>query len=91
MYLLKYSHRFKKDIKKLKRSGNFNVEVFLPVVDMLASGKMLDKKFKNHKLKGEFGDCCECHIQPDVLLIYRVDKQKSLLYLLRIGSHSDLF
>ena len=91
MYLLKYSRRFKKDLKKLKRSGNFNIEVFLSVMDGLTRGKTLDKKFQNHKLKGEFSDCCECHIQPDVLLIYRIDKQKSLLYLLRIGSHSDLF
>lgn len=91
MYLLKYSGRFKKDFKKLKRGGSFDVETFMEVVDTLVNGKTLDKRFRNHKLKGEFDDCYECHIQPDVLLIYKIDKQKSLVYLLRIGSHSDLF
>jgi len=52
------------------------------VLDLLA-------KNKNHQLKGPFVDCFDCHIRPDVILIYK--KEDKIIYLLRIESHSKIF
>ena len=49
----------------------------------------LPEKYKDHDLLGSYIDYRECHVKPDVLLIYKADEQ--LLYLYRIGSHSELF
>jgi len=61
------------------------------VLDFLAKGEKLPIKYCNHPLIGEFKDCFECHIKPDVLLIYKIEKREVLIILLRIGSHSELF
>ena len=90
-YLLKYSNRFKKELKKVNKNGGFDENSFSFVVDELVKGETLNTKHRNHKLHGKFIGCHECHTQSDVLLVYKIDKQNSLLYLLRIGSHSDLF
>jgi mRNA interferase YafQ len=90
-YVLKYSSRFRKDLKKVNKDVSFSEDSFLFVVGELVKGETLDTRYQNHKLRGKFIGCYECHIQPNVLLIYKIDKQNSLLYLLRIGSHSDLF
>jgi len=92
VYELRYSKRFKKDFKKVKRSSFFNLYDLEQVLDILIKkGKIDGKKYQNHKLKGEFKDCYECHVEPDILLIYKSDKEGTIVSLLRIGSHSDLF
>ncbi|MDO7253952.1 type II toxin-antitoxin system YafQ family toxin, partial [Helicobacter cappadocius] len=50
-----------------------------------------ESKYKDHKLKGEYKDFRECHIKPDLLLIYKIDKEVLILACIAIGSHSDLF
>ena len=55
------------------------------------SHKILDKKYKNHKLYGDYVGCCECHIRPDVLLVYEIDDVNNIVLIDRIGSHSELF
>nr|WP_269799894.1 type II toxin-antitoxin system YafQ family toxin [Helicobacter pylori] len=49
----------------------------------------MNKRFKDHSLVGEYKGCRECHIKPDVLLVYRI--QNNVLTLVRLGSHSELF
>jgi mRNA interferase YafQ len=49
----------------------------------------LDRRFLNHKLKGNYADCWECHIEPDWLLIYLI-KNPQIIFV-RTGTHSDLF
>ena len=90
MFSLKYSIRFKKELKAFKHDKDLFL-VLEEVLDVLISGKSLAKKYSNHPLKGEFNGCFECHLKPDVLLIYKKDKQEIFIFLLRIGSHSDLF
>jgi len=51
---------------------------------------LLPKNF-NHRLAGEFKECFECHIKPDVLLIYKIEKSEIIILLLRIGSQAELF
>ncbi len=91
MYELKRSNKFKKDFKKLSKGSYFDVDVFVFIVEMIINTGILPAKYKNHKLQGEFIGCMECHIQPDVLLIYSLDKEERIINLLRIGSHSNLF
>jgi mRNA interferase YafQ len=61
------------------------------VLDILAKGIALPEKFLNHHLNGEFNKCFECHIKPDVLLIYKIEQSEITVLLLRLGSHAKLF
>ncbi len=61
------------------------------VIDMLASGEVLSEKYCDHSLTGDYKGCRECHILPDWLLIYRIEKELLILGLTRTGTHSDLF
>ncbi|MFZ4632149.1 MAG: type II toxin-antitoxin system YafQ family toxin [Patescibacteria group bacterium] len=90
MFLLKFSSRFKKDLKPYKRDRVFLIELE-NVLDILADGRGLPDKYLNHSLIGEFKGCFECHVRPDVLLIYKIEQSELIVLLLRIGSHSNLF
>ena len=63
------------------------------VVNVLANGKKLDVKYKDHRLSNtkRFKNCRECHIEPDWLLVYRKDNNRLVLLLVETGSHSELF
>ena len=82
------TNRFKKDVKIMKKRGK-SFGVFKEVIQQLAQGDPLEKKFRDHKLTGNYAGTRECHIEPDWLLIYE-DKDEVLL-LIRTGTHSDLF
>jgi len=88
--ILKYSSRFKKDLKIYRHDKDLLIELE-KVLDILISNKDLPSKNLNHRLSGEFKDCFECHIKPDVILIYKIEKSEITILLLRIGSHSNLF
>lgn len=87
---LKYSSHFKKDLKSFEHDKDLLL-LLKKILNIIASGKQLPEKYRNHKLKGEFAKCFECHLKSDVLLIYKINKQEVSILLLRIGSHSDLF
>lgn len=59
------------------------------MVKLLAHNQALPSKYKNHKLVGNYQNLKECHIEPDWLLIYEIKNEA--LYLIRTGTHSDLF
>lgn len=90
MFILKYSNRFKKDLKLYKHNKAVLIELE-KVLDILIKGEELPFKNINHRLTGEFKDCFECHIRPDILIIYKIEKSEITILLLRIGSHSELF
>lgn len=90
MFVLKYSSRFKKDLKAYKNSRVVLSEL-KRVLDILVSGQVLPDKYNLHPLTGEFKDCLECHIKPDVLLVYKIEKGELFILLLRIGSHAKIF
>jgi mRNA interferase YafQ len=79
---------FKKGFKKL--SSKHQEEVFV-VIEILANGDLLPQKYKDHSLSGNYKGCCECHVRPDLLLIYRINEGVLELTLVEVGSHSDLF
>lgn len=55
----------------------------------LINEEVLDVKYKDHPLKGEYSDFRECHIEPDWLLLYKIEN--NYIIFTRTGSHSELF
>lgn len=83
-----YTSRMKKDIKLIKKQKK-NKQALFDIIELLKRGKSLPSKYKDHPLIGNYKGCRECHIEPDWLLIYKLED--SALYLMRTGSHSELF
>lgn len=95
---------FKADYKREKKGRHRDtVEANLAeIVELLAADKPLPERCGDHGMGGSLKDCRDCHIKPDLVLIYRkVDpkptkskakmKEKPTLHLMRLGSHSELF
>lgn len=89
-YIIKPTSKFAKDLKLMKKRG-YDISLVEDVVTKLANGETLPEKHYDHNLTGNFADCRECHINPDWLLIYKISNDTVYLYLMRTGSHSDLF
>lgn len=85
-----WTTKFKKDYK-LAIKRNLNIELLDNVIRLLASGHQLPPEYNDHSLGGNWKDYRECHILPDWLLIYRIEKDILVLTLQRTGTHSDLF
>ena len=90
MLTIKYQATFKKDYKRIKKRG-YDTRLLENVIGILAEGKTLPEEYKDHGLSGDYKGCRECHISPDWLLIYEISEKELILYLMRTGSHSDLF
>ena len=89
-YSVDFTTQFKKDIKLAKKQGKDTDKIF-EVVEKLANDEVLDAKYKDHCLTGDYNDCRECHIEPGWLLIYKKYESELILMLIRTGSHSELF
>lgn len=85
-----FTTQFKRDYK-LAIKRNLKIGLLEDVVYDLAMGETLSEKYKDHALTGDWVGHRECHIQPDWLLIYRVEHDVLILTLARTGTHSDLF
>ena len=90
MYNIVYTNRMKKDAKLMQKRGK-NMKKLVNALDLLASGKTLPSKYKDHQLTGNLSDFRECHIEPDWLLIYQIFENELILSATATGSHSDLF
>ena len=84
------SNAFKKDLKCAKQRG-LNLAHLHHFLNILAAEKTLASKYHDHALTGDYRGFRECHIEPDWLLIYRVDADVLELFLFRTGTHADLF
>lgn len=89
-YKIMATGRFKKDLKILIKRG-YDMKLMDNIVKKLANNENLPAKNKDHSLSGNYAGLRECHITPDWLLIYEIDKDILYLTLTRTGSHSDLF
>ena len=89
-YTVKPSNRFQKDLKIAKKRG-YNIDILTEIIKKLANGEELPAKNKDHQLSGKLSNYRECHITPDWLLMYEKDDETLYLYLLRTGTHNDLF
>ncbi len=90
MYTIKPSTKFEKDLKRVNKRG-WKIASLTGIIKELAAGKKLLEKHRDHDLVGNFTGLRECHIEPDWLLIYEIDRDNLTLYLVRTGSHSDLY
>lgn len=84
----KHSKKFKRDIKKIEHQKTVMLEL-KEIIDRLLKQIPLNEKNCDHPLSGNWIGHRECHIKPDLLLIYKSDEER--LYLERVGSHSELF
>ena len=80
--------QFSRDIKRLIKRGK-NLSKLRKVVTLLATDEILDAKYRDHSLVGQWKPARDCHIEPDWILIYTVTE--TTLRLERTGTHSDLF
>lgn len=88
MSSIRYSNKFNKNLELMIRRGK-DAENIKAVIATLAAGGVLDRKYKDHALTGNFSGLRDCHIEPDWILIYRIVGE--ILHLERTGTHSDLF
>jgi len=91
MYQPVYTKQFRKDIKRIEKSGNKDIEKLKAIIRLLLDSKQLDLSYRDHNLKGNFKDRRECHIEPDWLLVYKLNKKEKTMTFERTGSHADIF
>ncbi len=85
---IEYTTQFKKDYKRIKKQ-NKDLQKLRVVINKLTIEEKLDLKYKDHSLTGSLKGYCDCHIEPDWLLLYKLSGDTLLLE--RTGSHSELF
>lgn len=91
MRAIEWTTQFKRDYKregKGQHRATLDADLF-PVVDTLANDQPLEPRYRDHALTGEWKDHRDCHIKPDLVLIYQKSDAETLR-LVRIGSHSEL-
>lgn len=91
MRRIKQSGQFKRDLKREAKGVHRQAlqSDFVAIVTALAEDKTLAEKHRDHALTGEWKDHRDCHIRPDLVLIYRKPDDE-VLQLVRLGSHSEL-
>jgi mRNA interferase YafQ len=80
--------QFRRDVKRAQKRGE-DMSKLRTLLSLLVEGTPLPARYRDHALGGEWRDFRDCHIEPDWLLIYRIDGDD--LFLIRTGTHSDLF
>ena len=80
---------FKTDLKRVSRSGRYKLEDVLDVITKLANDEPLEERHRDHALIGDWKNFRDCHIKPDLVLIYQKPDDR-VLQLVRLGSHSEL-
>ena len=90
MLRIRYTAKFKKDFKVIQKRG-YNIKLMEEVISFLCQEIKLPEKYKDHSLGGNYSEFRECHITPDWILIYKIEKNNLILTLTRTGTHSDLF
>ena len=93
MFSLIPTNQFKKDVKALKKLSAKNADLLIDFLSELEKDGVIgiDKKYRPHKLSGNYKDNWEAHIKPDLLIIWFEITAANEIILLRTGSHSDLF
>lgn len=89
-YDIIWTNQFKKDYK-MAMKRHLKIEFLDDIIRKLSNGEELSKNNNDHALTGNWIGYRECHIQPDWLLVYRIENDLLVLTLSRTGTHSDLF
>ncbi len=89
-YVVRATNRFKKAAKRMAKRGK-DSQKLKDVVEKLAKGDSLADAYKDHPLIGNWAGHRELHIEPDWLLIYKIEENILILELVDTGTHSDLY
>ena len=89
-YIIKHTKVFKRQLKKFKNDRK-TLDEIENVVDKLANDEKLKARYSDHQLSGNLKELRECHIKPNLLLIYKKEERILLLSCVGLGSHSELF
>ena len=89
-YQIRRTSQFKRDYKRSIKRG-LEIEKLDTVIELLAKDGYLPPEYNDHQLTGDKKGLRECHIEPDWLLVYRIDHGILVLVLTTTGTHSDLF
>lgn len=90
VYQVQWTKQYKKDVK-LAKKRNYKMEELYSVVEKLANDEILEERYHDHSLEGNWEGHRELHIRSDWLLIYQKKDNLLILELSRTGTHSDLF
>ncbi|HYI48717.1 MAG TPA: type II toxin-antitoxin system YafQ family toxin [Allosphingosinicella sp.] len=90
MRAIERTTRFKRDYKREKKTDPQLDDDLLPVLEVLAADTALPDRLRDHALTGEWKGFRDCHVRPNLVLIYE-KIGKDVLSLARLGSHSELF
>lgn len=90
MRAIERTTKFKRDYKREKKTDPALDAVLVPVIELLATGAPLPEKLRDHGLAGTWVGYRDCHVRPDLVLIYAMPDDVTLS-LVRLGSHSELF
>ena len=82
--------RFRRDLRRMRRRGK-DVQKLQAVVRLLVQEQPLAERHYDHPLVGAWSGYRDCHIEPDWLLLYKIDRDEETLTLVRTGTHADLF
>lgn len=91
MRTIEWTSQFKRDYKR-ESKGRHRVTLdddLFPIVDRLANDRILEPRHRDHSLSGDWKDHRDCHIKPDLVLIYQKPDEETMR-LVRLGSHSEL-
>lgn len=91
MRTIEWTTQFKRDFKR-ESKGKYRTTMendSFPIVEHLAKDQLIETRYRDHSLSGNWKDCRDCHIKPDLVLIYQKPDHKTLR-LIRLGSHSEL-
>ena len=92
VFNISYSTSFKKDIKKYRNQSNKMTKIRDIISILMQKGTNgIPKEKKPHPLTGNYKGFLECHIEPDLLIIWRQNDTEKTIVLERLGSHSELF
>ena len=93
MYEIRLTKSFRKSLKRIVRSGQHKSieDELIDVLGTISKKHDLPRRYKDHALKGEYSGYSECHLKPDLLLIYQIDTRENVVYAVDIGSHPELF
>ena len=89
---IEWGVRFTRDFKR-EGKGRYRATLnddLGAVLDALANRRPLERRHNEHPLKGEWRDFRDCHVRPDLVLIYRIS-ENDVVQLARLGSHAELF
>ncbi len=87
-YKFYFTSKFKKEYRKLSAQ---NMEAVDKIIQRLLNGEKLEPRYCDHQLSGKLKDFRDCHVRPDLVLIYKIEEDILLLTAVNIDSHSNLF